>query len=192
MFPLVSLSKPHSVVKSQPFRPDTSEFLEIFGRTRQENNALPISSSNGVVLANSTHCPLKINTMHRACFLPKTQGSHSSQVMFSSFAFRIIIIYWQHHHFHQDIDLLGILCLGCNSEHDKQMCGLCTLETCTSILHINSAQTRKDSSRNYILSILYPKCIRSIKCTGNSNQYRNSLSRKPSERTSRWEVGRQM
>ena len=47
------------------------------------------------------------------------------------------------------------------------MCGLCTLESCTSMFHINSAQTRKESSRNYILVTFSPRnvwVVRSMEC----------------------------
>lgn len=109
--------------------------------------------------------------------------------MFSSCS-PIIIIYWQYHPLCGDIDLLSVLlCPGCNSEQDKHTCSLFTLGTYTSILPINSAQTRNASSRNYWLYSV-PKCIWVIKSMGYQifqvleikNRYTHrSPSRKPSE-----------
>ena len=43
------------------------------------------------------------------------------------------------------------------------MCGLCTLESYTSMFHINSAQTRKESSRNYILVTFSPRNVWAVR-----------------------------
>lgn len=100
--------------------------------------------------------------------------------MFSPSAFPIIIIYWQHHHLHQDIDLSILLHRGYKSEQEKQMCGLCTLETYTSMLQISRVQTRKDSSRNYMLSTHYPRSIwlvRSMGCQIHQRHWKFKLIR---------------
>lgn len=110
------------------------------------------------MLANSTHCAFKINTLGSPFFSLGTHGSHSKQAMCFLLAFLIIIIHWQHYPLHRDIDLLSVLlCLGCNSEQDKQTCSLFTLATWTSILHINKAPTRNDSFRNCMLATLHPE-----------------------------------